>query len=257
MVEMIDWAVGDAPLAGAAFSGAGLAAAIGNFDGVHRGHQTVVAAAVAAARRDDLLPSVITFDPHPREFFRQDEAPFYLADRREKDRLLLDLLGQMGPARVIHIRFDDALRSTGADQFVSEILAGLGVSQLYAGTDFAFGKGRGGDLQTINQVGKPLGISATAVPLLVDANTAVISSSRIRAALQAGVPDAAAAMLGHDWAVTGTVIKGDSRGRTIGFQPLILRLDRCSIPLLGSMRLKLILMMAQILFARLAMVLPI
>ena len=112
MVEMIDWAVGDAPLAGTAFAGAGLAAAIGNFDGVHRGHQKVVAAAVAAARRDGLLPSVITFDPHPREFFRQDEAPFHLADRREKDRLLAGLLGQMGPARVIHIRFDDALRST-------------------------------------------------------------------------------------------------------------------------------------------------
>jgi riboflavin kinase/FMN adenylyltransferase len=126
----------------------------------------------------------------------------------KKTGFWLGLLGQMGPARVIHIRFDDALRSTGADQFVSDILAGLGVRQLYAGTDFAFGKGRGGDLQTINQVGKPLGISATAVPLLVDANTAVISSSRIRAALQAGVPDAAAAMLGHDWAVTGTVIKG-------------------------------------------------
>ena len=164
MVEMIDWAVGDAPLAGTAFAGAGLAAAIGNFDGVHRGHQKVVAAAVAAARRDGLLPSVITFDPHPREFFRQDEAPFHLADRREKDRLLAGLLGQMGPARVIHIRFDDALRSTRADQFVSDILAGLGVRQLYAGTDFAFGKGRGGDLQTINQVGKPSGISATAVP---------------------------------------------------------------------------------------------
>ena len=157
MVEMIDWAVGDAPLAGTAFAGAGLAAAIGNFDGVHRGHQKVVAAAVAAARRDGLLPSVITFDPHPREFFRQDEAPFHLADRREKDRLLAGLLGQMGPARVIHIRFDDALRSTSADQFVSDILAGLGVRQLYAGTDFAFGKGRGGDLQTINQVGKPIG----------------------------------------------------------------------------------------------------
>ena len=78
MVEMIDWAVGDAPLAGTAFAGAGLAAAIGNFDGVHRGHQKVVAAAVAAAWRDGLLPSVITFDPHPREFFRQDEAPFHL-----------------------------------------------------------------------------------------------------------------------------------------------------------------------------------
>ncbi len=257
MVEMIDWAVGDAPLAGAAFSGAGLAAAIGNFDGVHRGHQTVVAAAAAAARRDGLLPSVITFDPHPREFFRQDEAPFYLADRREKDRLLVGLLGQMGPARVIHIWFDDALRSTGANQFVSEILAGLGVSQLYAGTDFAFGKGRGGDLQTINHVGKPFGISATAVPLLVDANTAVISSSRIRAALQQArlvLPLRCLAMIGQFPVPSSGVTPA---GAPSAFQPPISRLDRCSIPLLGSMRLKLILMMAQVLFARLAMVLPI
>jgi riboflavin kinase/FMN adenylyltransferase len=179
------------------------------------------------------LPSVITFDPHPREFFRQDEAPFHLADRREKDRLLAGFLGQMGPARVIHIRFDDALRSTGANQFVSDILVGLGVRQLYAGTDFAFGKGRGGDLQTINQVGRSSGISATAVPLLVDANTAVISSSRIRAALQAGVPDAAAEMLGHDWAVTGAVIKGDSRGRTIDFPTANIALGSLQHPAFG------------------------
>ncbi|NCW30776.1 MAG: hypothetical protein EBY34_03020 [Alphaproteobacteria bacterium] len=233
MVEMIDWAVGDTPLAGSEFAGPGLAAAIGNFDGVHRGHQKVVAAACAAARRDGLLPSVISFDPHPREFFRQDEAPFHLADRREKDRLLASLLGQMGPARVIHIRFDKALRSTDASQFVTEILAGLGVRQLYAGTDFAFGKGRGGDIQTINQVGNDVGISATAVPLLVDTNSAVISSSRIRAALQAGSPDAAAAMLGRDWAVTGNVIRGDQRGRTIGFPTANIALGPLQHPAFG------------------------
>jgi riboflavin kinase/FMN adenylyltransferase len=233
MVEMIDWAVGDTPLAGSEFAGPGLAAAIGNFDGVHRGHQKVVAAACAAARRDGLLPSVISFDPHPREFFRQDEAPFHLADRREKDRLLASLLGQMGPARVIHIRFDKALRSTDASQFVTGILAGLGVRQLYAGTDFAFGKGRGGDIQTINQVGNDVGISATAVPLLVDTNSAVISSSRIRAALQAGSPDAAAAMLGRDWAVTGTVIRGDQRGRTIGFPTANIALGPLQHPAFG------------------------
>jgi len=233
IVKMIDWAVGDKPLAGSEFAEPGLAAAIGNFDGVHRGHQKVVATACAAARRDGLLPAVISFDPHPREFFRQDEAPFHLADRREKDRLLANLLCQIGPARVIHIRFDNALRSTDASQFVSEILTGLGVRQLYAGTDFAFGKGRGGDIQTINQVGNNIGIRATAVPLLVDANSAVISSSRIRAALQAGAPEAAAAMLGRDWAVTGTVIKGDQRGRTIGFPTANIALGPLQHPAFG------------------------
>ena len=233
MVDVIDWAINDAPLAQDCSSTAGLAAAIGNFDGVHRGHQKVVAAAIEAAQRDNLTPAVITFDPHPREFFRKDDAPFHLADRQEKDRLLSDLLGQHSPAKVIHVRFDDALRTTDARHFISHVLVSLGVRHLFAGIDFAFGKGRGGALQTINQVGKPLGIGATAVPLLVDANTAVISSSRIRAALQAGAPDAAAAMLGHDWAVTGTVIKGDSRGRTIGFPTANIALGSLQNPAFG------------------------
>ena len=122
MVDVIDWAINDAPLAQDCSSTAGLAAAIGNFDGVHRGHQKVVAAATEAAQRDNLTSAVITFDPHPREFFRRDDAPFHLADRQEKDRLLSDLLGQSVPAKVIHVRFDDALRRTDARHFISHVL---------------------------------------------------------------------------------------------------------------------------------------
>ena len=233
MVEVIDWAINDAPLAQDCSGRAGLAAAIGNFDGVHRGHQKVIAEAIEAAQRDNLTSAVITFDPHPREFFRRDHAPFHLADRQEKDRLLTDLLRQSAPTKIIHVRFDDALRKTNANHFISNVLVSLGVRHLFAGVDFAFGKGRGGDFQTINKVGKDVGIKATALPLLVDDNTAVISSSRIRAALQAGDPKSAAVMLGRDWAVTGKVIKGDERGRSIGFPTANIALGSLQLPALG------------------------
>jgi len=131
------------------------------------------------------------------------------------------------------VRFDDALRTTDARNFISHVLVSLGVRHLFAGIDFAFGKGRGGDFETINNVGKDVGMKATALPLLVDDNTAVISSSRIRAALQAGDPEAAAAMLGRDWAVTGKVIKGDARGRSIGFPTANLALGSLQLPAFG------------------------
>ena len=207
-VNVIDWAVGDPALPGMRLS-----AAIGNFDGVHRGHQKVIEAACSHAAAHDLVPAVITFDPHPREFFRQDDMPFHLADRQEKDRLL----GQLAVDHIIHVTFDDALRRTDAEAFVTDILPALGVTQLFAGSDFAFGRGRGGDMDTINEIGQTADISASSVPLLVDDNSVVISSSRIRAALQAGAPEQAAAMLGHDWAIAGVVQTGDKRGRTIGF----------------------------------------
>ena len=206
-----------------------LAAAIGNFDGVHRGHQKVVAALVDAAKRDGLVPAIITFDPHPREFFRQEDAPFHLADRTEKDRLLSGL----DVDRIIHVSFDEALRRTDAEDFVSSVLPALGVKQLYAGSDFAFGRGRGGQIDTINDYGASVGIAAFSVALLQDENSVVISSSRIRAALQAGDPVAAASMLGRDWAVTGTVIKGDQRGRKIGFPTANIALETLQHPAFG------------------------
>ena len=224
MAEVIRWQIGDASL-----DGASLAAAIGNFDGVHRGHQKVVAAACEAAKRDGLVPAIITFDPHPREFFRQEDAPFYLADRVEKDRLLSNLRVD----RIIHISFNESLRRTDAKDFVTSVLPALGVKQLYAGADFAFGRGRGGQIDTINDYGASVGIVAFSVPLLQDENSVVISSSRIRAALQAGDPAAAAAMLGRDWALTGTVIIGDQRGRKIGFPTANIMLETLQQPAFG------------------------
>ena len=218
------WQIGDAPL-----DGPPLAAAIGNFDGVHRGHQKLVMAACEAAKRDGLMRGSITFNRHPRDFFRQEAAPFRLIDNAEKDRLLSGLHVE----RIIHVSFDDALRRTDAEDFVSSVLPAIGVKQLFAGADFAFGRGRGGQIDTINDYGAAVGITAYSVPLLQDDNSVVISSSRIRAALQAGDPSAAAAMLGRDWAVTGTVITGDQRGRTIGFPTANIALENLQHPAFG------------------------
>ena len=206
--QILSWAVGDAAL-----SQGDMVAAIGNFDGVHRGHQQVIENARAAGAARGLPVGVVTFDPHPREFFRHDETPFHLADRAEKDRLIAAL----GVDRIIHVTFDDNLRCTNADDFVTGVLPALGVKALFGGADFAFGRGRGGDIETISRIGSAVGITANAGPLLTDGNSAVISSTRIRAALQSGEPGLAAALLGHQWAVTGIVEQGDQRGRTIGF----------------------------------------
>jgi len=222
--QIVEWSIGDAPL-----EIAPLVAAIGNFDGVHKGHQKVINAAVDAARDQGLKAAVITFDPHPREFFRQDDAPFHLTDRVEKDRLLAGLNVDL----IIHVRFDDNLRRTDAQSFVRSVLPMLGVKTLFAGADFAFGRGRSGDIDSINEFGQSVGIIAHAVPLLVDANSVVISSSRVRAALQAGEPEQAAEMLGHDWAVTGIVGRGDQRGRTIGFPTANIPLGNLLNPAFG------------------------
>ena len=222
--ETIDWSVGDASL-----EGPDIAAAIGNFDGVHRGHGQVINAAIDAAKSSGLVSAAVTFDPHPREFFRQDDAPFHLADRHEKDRLIAAL----GVDRIIHVKFNDALRRTDAATFVTSVLPSLGVKSLFAGSDFAFGRGRGGDIDTINSIGSDIGISAHAVTLLTDPNSAVVSSSRIRAALQDGEPERAADMLGHDWAVTGIVQRGDQRGRTIGFPTANIPLGELLHPAFG------------------------
>ena len=224
MADVMRWQIGDAPL-----DGAPLVAAIGNFDGVHRGHKKVVSAACEAAKLHGLVPAIITFDPHPREFFRQEDAPFHLADRAEKDRLLSNLQVD----RIIHVSFDESLRRTDARDFVSSVLPSLGVRQLYAGADFAFGRGRGGQIDTINDYGASVGITAFSVPLLQDENSVVISSSRIRAALQGGDPAAAAAMLGRDWAVTGKVIKGDQRVQKIGFPTANIALGDLQQPAFG------------------------
>jgi riboflavin kinase/FMN adenylyltransferase len=189
----------------------GATVALGNFDGVHRGHAHVLRAAHAG--RPDVPRAVLTFEPHPRAFFRPDDPPFRLTLAEERR----DALAALGVSVLYELDFDAALSRMSAADFVTEILhAALGAVHLTCGPDFAFGHRRGGDVAFLAARAEALGMGFTAVPPLADAR-GPLSSSRIRRALQDGYPDWAAAELGRPWAIRGEVAHGDKRGRTIGF----------------------------------------
>jgi riboflavin kinase/FMN adenylyltransferase len=185
--------------------------ALGNFDGVHRGHAHLLASAHAA--RPDVPLAVLTFEPHPRELFRQDDPPFRLTLSAER----ADALAAHGVAHVIEVAFDRAFSQLTAEQFVTDVVHGaLGAAHLACGPDFAFGHRRGGDVSFLTARAEALGIGLTVVPPLADAQ-GPISSTRIRRSLQDGYPARATLDLGRAWSIRGTVVHGDARGRTIGF----------------------------------------
>ena len=188
----------------------GCVVALGNFDGVHRGHAHLLHAAHAA--RPDAPLGVVTFEPHPRALFRPDDPPFRLTLAPARAALLASL----GVRHVFQIGFDRDFSLQTAAGFVELLHATLGAAHLACGLDFAFGHRRGGDTKFLEARAEALGIGLTLVPQLSDAS-GPISSSRVRRALQDGYPERAAALLGRDWAITGVVAHGDERGRTIGF----------------------------------------
>ncbi len=191
----------------------GAAAAIGNFDGVHLGHQSVLALARAAAVQKDAPFGVVTFEPHPRSFFVPAGAPFRLMDAEARARRL----EKLGVEQLYELGFGAAMASLRAEAFVGEVLAeGLGLSHVVAGADFRFGKGRAGDVELLARMGPALGFGVTVAPLVSD-DVGDVSSTAIRTALSEGRPEAAARMLGHWHRIEGRVQHGDKRGRELGF----------------------------------------
>jgi riboflavin kinase/FMN adenylyltransferase len=191
----------------------GAAAAIGNFDGVHLGHQSVLALARAAAAERGAPFGVVTFEPHPRAFFAPDGPPFRLMDAGARARRL----EKLGVEQLYEIRFDAALAALPAEAFLRDVLgARLGLRHVVAGADFRFGHGRSGDAALLQAMGPQLGMGVTVAPLVSDANGDV-SSTAIRAALSEGRPEAAARMLGHWHRIEGRVEHGDKRGRGLGY----------------------------------------
>jgi riboflavin kinase/FMN adenylyltransferase len=189
----------------------GATVALGNFDGVHLGHATVLRAAHAA--RPDAPLAVLTFEPHPREVFRPDDPPFRLTLSAER----ADALAALGCSLVYELPFNQVFSLMMAETFVSEVLyQGLGARHLTTGADFAFGHRRGGDAAFLAARAEALGMGVTQVPALTDSG-GPLSSTRIRRALQDGYPERATAELGRPWAIRGEVMHGDKRGRTIGF----------------------------------------
>jgi len=199
----------------------GATVAIGNFDGVHRGHKAVIAAAQARARALGKPAAALTFEPHPRAFFDPQEPLFRLTDEAAKSRLL----AATGLDGAIVLTFDASLAKLSADDFVKRILVDhFAISGAAIGFNFHFGANRTGSPEFLKAEGKRYGFAVDIVPPLLDGGRPV-SSGPIRAALAEGRPDEAAELLGYPWFVSGTVIHGDKRGRELGFPTANLRLD--------------------------------
>ena len=209
----------DAATAPANFRGA--VVAIGNFDGVHRGHRRVIAAATERAKMLGRPAIALTFEPHTRSYFRPGEQLFRLTDESAKLRLLAatDLDG------AFVLKFDARLAELSAEAFVQRILVEqLAVAGAAVGFDFHFGRGRGGSPGVLLAQGEKHGFPVDVASPLLDAGRPV-SSSGIRSALADGRIDEAAELLGYPWFVSATVIHGDKRGRDLGFPTANLRLD--------------------------------
>jgi len=214
----------------------GAVTAVGNFDGVHLGHRALIGEAARAAREAGRPLSVLSFEPHPREFFHALRHPgeemecFRLTPMRMKARLLADL----GVDAFFAVSFDAAMAARDPDVFVRDVLVdGLGVCALVVGEDFVFGKGRGGNLETLRRAGAGHGFCVTAFNTVLAAGGQKISSTRIREALKQGLPLEAAKLLGRHWAVEARVEHGDGRGRAMGFPTANMHLGHCLAPAFG------------------------
>ena len=184
--------------------------ALGNFDGFHKGHQAVVGRAIARARAENRPALVATFDPHPVRFFHPDTPPFRLTSLNQRERLF----AEAGADAMIVFPFNAALAGLTAEEFVAQRLDG--VAGVVTGEDFTFGKGRGGNVAVLAELGARHGFVAEAVVPVAEAGEAV-SSSRIRDALQGGDCTTATHLLTRPFAVEGIVQHGDKNGRLLGF----------------------------------------
>ena len=207
----------------------GAVVAIGNFDGVHKGHQALIAEAKEEALALGCPLAVLAFEPHPQEFFWPRPDSIRLTPLRMKARLLAGL----GVDAMFALPFDAGMAGRTAPQFVEEVLVkGLSAKAIVVGPDFEFGKGRGGNLATLKEMGAANGFSVTCFEM-VTTDGAKISSTRIREALAAARPEEAAMLLGRWWAVEARVEHGDGRGRTMGFPTANMHLGHCFAPAFG------------------------
>jgi riboflavin kinase/FMN adenylyltransferase len=186
---------------------------IGNFDGVHRGHRALIDRTTAKARELDLTSCILTFEPHPREFFAGDAAPARVTRLRDK----LELMAAAGVDRVHVARFDARFAALSAQRFIEEVLVrGLGMRWLLVGRDFRFGARRAGDYAALEAAGERHGFTIESMPdVLFDGVR--VSSSAVRAALKAGDLRGAERLLGHEYTISGRVAHGAKLGRSLGF----------------------------------------
>ncbi len=207
----------------------GASVAIGNFDGVHLGHQHVIDIARRHARDSGAPLGIVTFEPHPREYFAPKAPPFRLMNAETRahrfEKLGVDLLYELP--------FDAILSSLSAEEFAGDVLgAGLGIRHAVVGADFRFGRGRDGDVEKLRSLGRKAGFEVTVADLL-HVDGLEISSTAIRKALSDGRPREAAAMLGHWHRIDGEVLGGDRRGRELGYPTANMSIMRLHPPRFG------------------------
>lgn len=206
-----------------------VALTIGNFDGVHLGHQAMLAKLRAAASARGLPACVMTFEPHPREFFAPDQAPVRLTSMREK----LELLAAHGVERTLVLRFNFALAQVTAQDFIERILVrGLGARWLQVGDDFRFGARRAGDLAMLRAQSAQHGYEVEGMAT-VELDGARVSSTAVRDALAAGEVEKSARLLGRPYSISGRVVGGDGLGRKLGFPTANVQMKHNRPPLTG------------------------
>ncbi|HBX70534.1 MAG TPA: bifunctional riboflavin kinase/FMN adenylyltransferase [Chloroflexi bacterium] len=202
---------------------------IGSFDGLHLGHQEIIRNLTAEAHQQSASAVVLTFYPHPAEVLRSRDFPFYLTTPDEKAELLV----QAGVDVVITHPFDRQVAATSAQEFMTRLHQHLGMRHLKIGHDFALGRDRAGNAQTLSEIGESLGYSVEQIPPF-SLDGQIVSSSRIRFLLGAGQVEEAARFLGRNFSINGTVVLGDQRGRSIGFPTANLELwEMRAIPAAG------------------------
>jgi len=202
---------------------------IGNFDGVHQGHRALLDRLKTTAASDRLLPAVLTFEPHPREYFAPESAPARLSTLREK----LELIADEGVAATWICHFNARFAALSAEEFIERILVDtLRVKHLFIGDDFCFGAGRRGNFALLRDAGKHHGFEVEAMECVIcDGQRA--SSSAVRRALAAGQLVLAARLLGRPYAIDGRIVHGDKIGRQLGFATANIRIKHDKPPLLG------------------------
>ncbi|MGR3374731.1 MAG: bifunctional riboflavin kinase/FAD synthetase [Pseudooceanicola nanhaiensis] len=207
----------------------GASAAIGNFDGVHLGHQAVIDLARTAGAEIGAPLGVLTFEPHPREVFAPDAPPFRLTGSEARAHRL----EKIGVELLYELNFDRALAELSPEAFARRVIVeGLGLRHVVVGADFHFGKGRAGDTGTLKAFGSEMGFGVT-VAELVAGETGRVSSTAIREALSEGRPREAAAMLGHWHRMDGPVEHGEKRGRDLGYPTANLSIEGLHRPKFG------------------------
>ena len=205
------------------------AAAIGNFDGVHLGHKKVLEEAKKLSTEKKLPISVLTFEPHPREFFSSEKNNFLLQTNSQK----IETLRKHGIDNLINLKFDKNLSELHPEEFIEKILfKNLSLKHVFVGKDFKFGKNRKGDIDTLKNIGAKYNIVVSSISLKT-LNTVSISSSKIREHLKSGNIIEANKLLGRPYKISGLVIEGDKRGRSINFPTANIKLENLIMPAFG------------------------